>query len=439
MVRAITLFIALVGFLAPAARGQERVGRIEVSAAAEYFAEVKRQSDRDGGKLWGVALNGPFFFVDPASQEIVANQADREGKLKQQGSVWVGKLPPNVLPANAAADWAGLKWTMVMWPPPELEHSRLRLLMHECFHRIQDGIGLPAGNPNNAHLDEKDGRIWMRLEMRALAEALSQSGDERKLAIEDALAFRFRRAAQCGQQSAAAERELEMNEGLAEYTGLVTSGFGKPSWETRAAVRLEQEQANSTFARSFAYATGPAYGLLLDAYRVEWRNRLSPAVSLPRLLMKAIKRSNLTGDTSARTARYGGERVIGYETLQAERRAQKIAELRKAFVEGPTLSLPVGSMFSFSFDPGGVDSFPGVGQVFASAKVSDEWGVLTVQSGGVLMKRPESKFTGVALRAPADPSGPTVKGDGWTLQLNPGWKIAPGARAGDWVITRADG
>jgi hypothetical protein len=140
----------------------------------------------------------------------------------------------------------------------------------------------------------------------------------------------------------------------------------------------------------------------------------------------------------ARAGRYGGARVIAFETEQASRREQKIAAFRKAFVEGPTLSLPVGSRFSFSFDPDHVDSFPGVGQVFGSAKVTDEWGVLQVQSGGVLMKRPAADFTGVVLPAPASPSGEKLNGEGWTLQLNPGWKLAPGARSGDWTVTRSD-
>ncbi len=328
---------------------------------------------------------------------------------------------------------------MVLWPVPELEHSRGRLLLHESFHRIQEGLGLPGSNPNNAHLDDRDGRIWMRLEMRALAEALSRSGQERRRAVEDASAFRARRATLCGPQSVENESQLEMNEGLAEYTGLVLSGFGKPSWETRAAVRLEQEQANANFARSFAYATGPAYGLLLDGYRVSWRRGLTRSAPLPALLGKAIRRTEPpNGDAADRAERYGGARVVAFETEQAARRAEKIAGFRKAFVEGPILSLPVGSRFSFSFDPGGVDSFPGIGQVFGSAKVTDEWGVLQVQSGGVLMKRPVSSFTGVLVRAPVSPSGDRLSGEGWTLQLNRGWKLAPGARSGDWAVTRGD-
>ena len=141
-------------------------------------------------------------------------------------------------------------------------------------------------------------------------------------------------------------------------------------------------------------------------------------------------------DAAVRADRYEGRRVIAVETEQAQRRAAKIAGFRKAFVDGQILLLPVASQFSFSFDPNGVDSFPGVGQVFGSAKVSDEWGVLQVQSGGVLMNRPEAKVTGVVIRAAANPTGSTISGEGWTLQLNAGWKLALGPRSGDWMVVR---
>ena len=75
---------------------------IDTTLAGAYFKQAEALSQQDAGRLWGVPLYGPFFFVDAATQQIVANQADKEGKLTRQGDVWVGKLPPNVLPAPKA-------------------------------------------------------------------------------------------------------------------------------------------------------------------------------------------------------------------------------------------------------------------------------------------------------------------------------------------------
>jgi hypothetical protein len=44
-----------------------------------------------------------------------------------------------------------------------------------------------------------------------------------------------------------------------------------------------------------------------------------------------------------------------------------------------------------------------------------------------------SKSATVPLRSGAEDR---LRGDGWTLTLKPGWKIAPGARAGDSTLMR---
>ena len=40
-------------------------------------------------------------------------------------------------------------------------------------------------------------------------------------------------------------------------------------------------------------------------------------------------------------------------------------------------------------------------------------------------------------RAPKSAELHALYGDGWTLKLNPGWKLAPGARAGDSSLVEA--
>src|SRR5258708_4143208 len=78
-----------------------------------------------------------------------------------------------VVVANTATTWNGVHWTMIMWGSIcERSVPRRRLMLHECFHRIQDEAGLPAGANDNAHLDSLDGRYWFLLELRALAVAL---------------------------------------------------------------------------------------------------------------------------------------------------------------------------------------------------------------------------------------------------------------------------
>ena len=143
---------------------------IDIDRARELFALTKKLSDADGGKLWGVRLYGPILFVDPQSRMIVTNTIDKQQQLtKHYEGIYVGTLPEEIGIANTTTKWAGVSWAMVMWPPPRDPDWAGSLLLHESFHRIQPKLNLKLSSPDNHHLDTADGRIWLRLEYRALA------------------------------------------------------------------------------------------------------------------------------------------------------------------------------------------------------------------------------------------------------------------------------
>lgn len=415
--------------------GRERQERpIELPWARQYFAEVDSVSAADGGALWGVPLAGPMLFVDRASRFVVANTADTLGILAPDEGLWIGTLPEDVGIANTAVDWSGRRWTMVMWPVSSWGYTRRALLLHESFHRIQPQLAFSVGDPTNAHLATRDGRILTRLEWRALAEALLRDGAPRRAAVEDALAFRARRHA-LFPDAASEERLLELNEGLAEYTGLRLSGLPETAQAVTAARELIRREGADNLSRSFAYASGPAYGVLLDAADRPWRDRLGRGVGLDDLLRRAYRLGAVDGaEAEVRGRRYDGERIVTEETRAAELRAAERARLLAAFVEGPTLTLPVGDAFGYSFNPNGVVPLEGHGSVHLVAEVRDAWGRLTVESGGVLLRRPDRLITGVVVTVPPDADGPPMSGDGWRLDLATGWVVVPGARPGDWVV-----
>jgi len=203
---------------------------IPLSVAARDFAEAAAACARDAGALWGTSLCGPMMLADARTRFVVANRADARGLLHARGDVFVGTLPAEVNIANTAVEWGGVKWTQIAWPLPEDASARGALMLHELFHRVQGTIGFAStsAGADNAHLATLAGRYHLLLELRALARALRATGDgERRAAIADALAFRAVRDA------AATEDVLEMNEGLAEYTGDVLGKIGRASCRER--------------------------------------------------------------------------------------------------------------------------------------------------------------------------------------------------------------
>src|ERR1044071_860091 len=430
-VRGLSAALAFV-FFAVASAAQGRA--LDEGTAGRYFAEARALCARDGGGLWGGSLCGPMLFAEPNTRALFASEPDAEGLLKRSGEVYVGTLPRNVNVANTAVEWAGVNWMMVMTSAvPSDRIARGRLLMHELWHRRQAELGFPASGAANDHLDTREGRLWLQLEWRALASALSSKGKSRRRAIEDALLFRARRRALFPNASAE-EREMEMHEGLAEYTGVRLSGSPDPA---RFVIdfNFAEESKRESFVRSFAYASGPAYGLLLDEVARGWTRRLKRTDDRAELLRKRLGMNESRYDESEASARaraYGGEELKASEGRREEARRRLVASYRARLVEGPVLNVPLRAM-RMSFDPGNLVPLEELGTVYPNIRVVDEWGVLNVTRGGALLNK---SFSGINVPAPLSVTRSHVRGDGWTLELEEGWTLAPGARAGDFVLRK---
>jgi hypothetical protein len=418
-----TLAITALFISATTARAQTG---IDLSQARAYFTELSQLDSIDGGKLWGRRVAGPMMFADPASRTVVANQADAKGLLRLENGLWIGKLPPEISVANTAQNVGGRIFSMIIWPLTDSKYARGRLLMHESFHRIQDSLALPAFNPGNAHMVSAESRIWTRLEWRALTEALLHTGAARKQALTDALTFRARRSSSAP-AAKEEERQLELNEGLAEYTGLVLSGLPKSALHDRVAVQLAQAESGESFSRSFAYASGPAYGLLLDDTGHAWRKRLSSSSDISTLAQNAYGITALDSRNADKlVSRYIGERMVADERAKETKRLARENQLRAMFTSGARLTLPNAGAFSFSFNPNAVLPIQSLGTVYEGARITDAWGILDADNGTVLITRDGAGNPGSAIVAHPTIDGGTVKGDGWKLELSPGWSLEQG-------------
>jgi hypothetical protein len=270
------------------------------------------------------------------------------------------------------------------------------------------------------------------MEWRALERALRQAGPLRKAAIADALLFRsYRRS--LFPDSAGNENVLELNEGLAEYTGVKLSSADLDETAVRADLILRQARNNATFARSFAYISGPAYGALLDFSGTPWRAGLKPSSDLGALLQERYGIRVDASEAAARAAlaRYEGEEIVTIETQQEQRRNQQIAEARKKFLDGPVLILSLSPDVNYSYDPNNVIGIDTGNTLYPTMRLVDAWGVLTVTNGAWLERDASGHLVRARVPAPQDLPARPLKGDGWSLELANGWEVVPGERTGD--------
>ena len=397
---------------------QSAFAQVDQQRAEQYFKEAATLCSRDGGRLWGISLCGPMVFADARTRTIATNQPRP-----------TAEQPRTLGFVNAPVEWGGSRWAAYVWDfTTSLDQdARGILMLHELFHRIQPDLGLITVSGNNAHLDTLEGRIWLQLEWRALARALAQSGEERKHAVSDAAAFRLARRSQFA-DAAESERAEEIREGLAQYTGTVTTAASHADAVASVLAQLASAEQQETFLQQ-AYTTGVAYGLLLDTASPDWRRRVRSDSDLGQMLLAALDVTPVANAVEA-SASYGGRELRAAEQTRAERRRAAVLELQKRFVDGPVLLVPSGG--SGSFNAVGATPIPGVGIVYVLPyRQSGEWGTLEAMNGVLVNDDGTRRLPG-----PVRVDGATLTGDGWTVTVAPGWKVISGPRSGDYQIIR---
>jgi hypothetical protein len=392
--------------------------QVDQQRAQAYFKEAQALCERDGGRMWGVSLCGPMVIADPRTNTLATSQPAPDAPRPRALGI-----------VNAPLDWGGTSWVAFMWDFTAglRPRDRRELFIHELFHRVQPGLGLTQPAAANEHVDTLDGRYWLRLEWRALARALRESGAARAAAVRDALAFRqARRALFPG--SAEGERAVEITEGLPHYTAIVVAASSAADAIASAVEKLEPDIVESV-ARTFPSTSIPAYGLLLDAASDGWRQRVRNTDDLGMLVMNAFA-VQPAADAAASALRYDGAALRLAEEERDKQRQERIAPLRRQFVDGPVLLIPRGG--GAASDSRGSVAIPGNGIVYFGAyKASGPWGALDADKGVLVMTDGSRRVS-----APVRRDDGTFAGEGWTFKAASGWVVREGARRGDYEVVR---
>lgn len=414
----------LLAALSAAAPATAQSAPVDTAAAIRALSDYETACRRDAGRLWGRSLCGSILLVDPATRFAVASERPPGGEFVPHDGIFTGRLPPGIPVANTAMDWAGQPWAFALLPIAGDREGQAALLLHESFHRIQDSLDLSGPDLLNAHLDERDGRYWFRLELRALAAALRARGASARSAVHDALLFRARRH-RLYPGADSLERALELQEGLAEYTGVRLAYPDRARREAAAARLLDDFHARETYVRSAGYASGPGLGVLLDRHVPGWRARVGSdglAAQLARAVGFAVP-AGLQQAAERAAVRYGAEALAAAENRRDAERRERLDGYRRLLVDGPVLLLRQERL-SRSFNPNNLLLLGDEGTVYPTGTFTAPWGRLEVREGVLVA----ADFGTV--RVP-------LAGRGWILEPASGWVIRPGARPGDLELVKS--
>ena len=390
--------------------------------ASAYFKKVEEICNRDNGNLWGSNLYGPMMFVDRTSRQIIANQPDKEGILKLKEGIYTGLYPKEKIINNTTIEFGGTLFGIAPLPPEEDDYRITTRAVHCLFHRFQHLNGIFPAVFNSPNMDEKEARVWIKLEWRALKKAITSEGEEQKLAIRDALIFR-------GTNQMAYPRYVEEGnhfetyEGLASFTYTLLISKSNEDFYKRLFENLDRIYSLQSYAQSYGSIHGALYATLLYQKGFDFKELHSGTLDLGKIVkdLYKIELPGICRDVAGSLAiSYNIDEIYREEEERLEDIRERLHKQIDIFNEKPVVFLELESPY-FDFEPEDVHSLDTLGTLYSNIRVSDNWGKLTVNKYGCLISDTYKQLRITAKGLKKDKNH--IYGEGWHMILNDYWEI----------------
>jgi len=356
-------------------------------------------------------------------------------------------IPENTLGfSNAAQKYNGKEYAVVL---TNYLDDNSATIIHELFHVLQHKHISLNGNPIQ-YLDNYDAREWLRLEYQALKNALNAI-NHKKEKIEigkyatDAVLFRKVRQSKY-KEYLQKEIEIETSEGLANYTGFILSTY--PNKYEKAISEINQREQAQTYTRPFPYATGPAYGLIFDYLKINWKIGLDTTYNFLKIYeTKYLKKEIKINDEILKLAQQRNNyQEIHQQELDRKVKNEKIINYySNVFIQNPTLTVKlVDDLYGRTFDMNGTIILKDKGIVYSMIKGVDgsknNFGDFSTIKGkeklgvsGVLYSFDGTVFT---FPKPIEIEKNRIIGKYYEIELNEGWEVVKVNEKGDLEILK---
>jgi hypothetical protein len=272
-------------------------------------------------------------------------------------------------------------------------------------------------------MDEKEARIWIKLEWKALRKAITSEGEDKMLAIRDALIFR-------GTNQNAFPKYIdegncfETYEGLATFTYTLLSTGSEEEFNRRLFQNLDRIYSFQSYSQSYGIIHGALYATLLYQKGFDFKKCHPDKMDLGNMVkdLYNIELPGICRDVA-------GSIAISYNIddiyKEEEKRLLDIKEgLNKQisiFNEKPVVYLELESPY-FDFEPEDVHSLDTLGTLYTSIRISDSWGKLTVNKYGCLISD-NYKSIRITARGLKKDKNHHIYGEGWHMILNDNWEL----------------
>jgi hypothetical protein len=390
--------------------------------AKQYFKEVETICNNDGGKLWGKNLYGPVMYIDRPTRKIFANQPDKNGLLKEKDGIYTGVYPKELIIDNISLTYGSTMFAMAPLPPEEDSYRIKNRAIHGLFHCFQKTQGINPSGFYIKHMDEKNARMWLKLEWRALRNAINNIGEQRSQAIRDALIFRGARR-ELYSKNLNEENKFENYEGLATFTYSILCTNSKDEFKTRLLEYLDRIYTFQSYARTYGFINGGLYAFLLSEKGFDFKTIKTDSTDISQTVRKLydIQLPEICRDVAGSLAlSYDIESIYREEDQRLADIKERIHRQISTFTEKPVVFFELESPY-FDFEPEDIRSLDTLGTLYIAMRVSDNWGKLTVDNGGCLVSN-NFKYLRITAKGFKE-SKNHIYGEGWHLILNDDWEL----------------
>ncbi len=372
----------------------------------QQIAEVLNRPESK--QLWNITLNAPILLIDHFKNKMYVTAID-SGRIQPiKEEVWDNKVPL----ANSFFIYEGKGYVTIIHAALMNTscEGRINLLSHEIFHLHQNDLGIKNTISVNYHMDEAQGRALLQIEMKALQQALEHD----TVSLHEALYIRAYRQSLYPNNN---EDLYELNEGLAEYTGVKLSTTNISEYvKNRLNYNIKRGYTNA-----FGYFTGSAYATLLDELYPKWKEDKDLSRGMIYLLKKAKPEYMVTIDKTKLKRildKYDYDQLLSKE--EDEERSFGDITLYENLLKPETSKICItNNSINFTYNPHDRVIALSTALLLRTMTLTAEWGQVNAKSGIVRL----NDWTAFYLLPPKEISSNLIKGDDYEIKLNSGWKI----------------
>jgi hypothetical protein len=397
-------------------------GYLTSEKALKYFSTIEEICARDSGKLWGKNLYGPLMFIDRSNRRIIANRPDPDGILKEKDGIFTGIYPKELIINFTPARFGGMLYAMAPLPPEEDEYRIKTGAIHGLFHRFRESTGIVSFPYNTNNMDEKEARLWIKLEWKALRKALETEDEQSRLALRDALIFRGSNR-ELYRKFAEDENRFENIEGLTTFTYTLLCTGSPEEFRTRLFENYNRIYFMQSYSRSYGFLEGALYAAFLYKKGFDFTKIRSNNADLGKVVKELynIELPVICRDVAGSLAvSYNINEINNEEEQRLSDMRDRMQKQVSTFTEKPVVFLELESPY-FDYEAEDIHSLDTLGTLYTSIRVSDNWGKLTVDNPGCLVAS-NFRFLRISAKGFKEEKN-KYTGEGWHLLLNNDWEL----------------